>query len=412
VTTRIGIRDELLSAQTVRALGSAPYGGADIGECLAAAGRVHGTDLDSWHDAWTAAATAARELAEQELAAGRDGSARLAFWRASTYFRIAGVMLMAPQVDPRLVRSNVRQADAFRRGAALLAAPPELVQIPYAGTALPGYFFRAAGDGSPRPTLIVLGGYDSTAEESYFFSGAAALASGYHVLAFDGPGQGAALMQQGLVMRPDWEAVITPVVDDLLARPEVDGARIALMGLSLGGYLAPRAASAEHRLAACIADCGSFDLYATARDRLPGPLAGGLADAAAGRASRRATLLRRLLETLERRPTAGWSLRRGQLVHGVSGPLEYLLALRDYSLAGRAGSITCPTFVANAEGDDISASAPRLAAALTCEKEFVTFTAAEGAADHCEAGARTLFNARALGWLDHVLAPSPVAHAR
>jgi pimeloyl-ACP methyl ester carboxylesterase len=206
-------------------------------------------------------------------------------------------------------------------------------------------------------------------------------------------------------MRPDWEAVITPAVDYLLTRPEVDAARIALIGLSLGGYLAPRAASAEHRIAACIADCGAYDLYAAAMERLPGPLAGGLADAAAGRPSRRATLLRGLLELLERRPTAGWSLRRGQLVHGVSGPLEYLIALRGYTLAGRAGSITCPTFVANAEGDDISASAPQLAAALSCESEFVTFTAAEGAGDHCEAGARTLFNARALGWLDRVIQP-------
>ena len=404
--TRIGIRDELLSAQTLRALGSAPYGGADIGECLAAARRVTRTDLTSWHDAWTAAALAATELAEQELAAGRPESARLAFWRASTYFRTAGCMLMGAPADPRLVRSNVRQTEAFGQGAALLAQPPEPVQIPYAGTTLPGYFFRAAPGPAPRATAILLGGYDSTAEEMYFSSGAAALARGYHVLAFDGPGQGAALLQQGLLMRPDWEAVITPVVDDLLTRPEVDGAKIALIGLSLGGYLAPRAASAEHRIAACIADCGSYDLYAAALERLPGPLAGGLADAAAGRPSRRAALLRGLLELLERRPTAGWALRRGQLVHGVSGPVDYLLALRDYTLAGRAGSITCPTFVANAEGDDISASAPRLAAALTCESEFVTFTAAEGAGDHCEAGARTLFNARALGWLDRVLQPS------
>ena len=57
--TRIGIRDELLSAQTLRAMGSAPYGGADIGECLAAARRAGGADPARWHDAWTAAARAA-----------------------------------------------------------------------------------------------------------------------------------------------------------------------------------------------------------------------------------------------------------------------------------------------------------------------------------------------------------------
>jgi alpha-beta hydrolase superfamily lysophospholipase len=390
-------------------MGSAPYGGADLGECLAAARRVTRGDLGGWHDAWTATATAASELAGQELAAGRPETAQLAFWRASSYFRTAGCMLMAAPADPRLAASNVAQTEAFRRGAALLAEPPDLVQIPYAGTALPGYFFRAAPGPAPRATVILLGGYDGTAEELYFASGAAALARGYHVLAFDGPGQGAALLQQGLLMRPDWEEVITPVVDYLLTRPEVDPAKIALSGMSLGGYLAPRAASAEHRLAACIADCGSYDLYGAALERLPGPLAAGLADAAAGRPSRRAALLRGLLELMERRPTAGWALRRGQLVHGVSGPLEYLLALRDYTLAGRAGSITCPTFVANAEGDDISASAPRLAAALTCESEFVTCTAAEGAGDHCEAGARTLFNARALGWLDRVIQPGAAA---
>ena len=87
-------------------------------------------------------------------------------------------------------------------------------------------------------------------------------------------------------------------------------------------------------------------------------------------------------------------------------PLHYLLALRDYTLKGRAGDITCPVFVCNAEGDDISTSAPQLADALTCDKEFVTFTAAEGAGDHCEAGARTLYHARSFGWLDRVLRPA------
>ena len=62
--------------------------------------------------------------------------------------------------------------------------------IPYAGTTLPGYFFRAGPEPDPRPTVILTGGYDGTAEELYFSNGAAALARGYNVLAFDGPGQG------------------------------------------------------------------------------------------------------------------------------------------------------------------------------------------------------------------------------
>ena len=103
------------------------------------------------------------------------------------------------------------------------------------------------------------------------------------MLAFDGPGQGAALLQRGLVLRPDWENVVAPVVDYALTRPEVDPARIALIGLSLGAHLAPRAASVEHRLAACIADCGAFDLYAGFLARLPGPLAGAYVAGSPGR---------------------------------------------------------------------------------------------------------------------------------
>jgi pimeloyl-ACP methyl ester carboxylesterase len=401
ILTRVGVKDVLLDAQTLRTAGSAPYGGADIGECLATAARVQGTDLTSWHDAWVSTAAATLALAEGELAAGRTETARLAFWRSSSYFRTAGVMLMASPPDPRLVDTNVRQTGAFRRGAALLALPPEILQIPYEGTTLPAYFFRAGDGQRPRATVILTGGYDGTAEELYFFNGAAALARGYHVLAFDGPGQGAALLQQGLVLRPDWENVVTPVVDYLQSRPDVAADKIAIIGLSLGGYLAPRAASAEHRLAACVADCGSYDLFAAALARVPGPLAGALTD------SRSATtaVLSRVLRVLERKPTAGWALRRGQQVHGAPDPIHYLRSLRDYSLKDRARQITCPTFVCNAEGDDISQSAPQLADALTCEKEFVTFTASEGAGDHCEAGARTLYHARSFGWLDRTLRP-------
>lgn len=398
----LAVKDALLDAQTLRAVGAAPYGGADVGECLVTAAAVRGTDLSSWHSAWTSTADTVLALAESEQAAGRLQSARLAFFRASSYFRTAGVMLLAAPLDVRLVDSYARQASAFRSGAALLAEPPEVLEIPYERTTLPGYFFRAGPEEEPRPTVILTGGYDGTAEELYFLNGAAALGRGYNVLAFDGPGQGAALVQQGLVIRPDWGAVIMPVVDYLLTRPEVDSARIALIGLSLGGYLAPRAASAEHRLAACIADCGSYDLFAAALRRIPGPLTRGLIHTQ----PLATAVLRRVLQALASKPTAGWALRRGQLVHGAASPIDYLLALREYSLKDHAAKITCPVLVCDAEGDDISASAPQLFEALTCEKQYLHFTRAEGAGDHCEAGARTLYHARSFGWLDSLLRPA------
>ena len=93
-------------------------------------------------------------------------------------------------------------------------------------------------------------------------------------------------------------------------------------------------------------------------------------------------------------------------MHGLDDPIDFIESLREYTLAGRAENIRCPTWVCSAEGDEISESAPQLVAALTCEKEYVRFTAAEGAGDHCEAGARTLYHARSFGWLDELLRPA------
>ncbi len=401
MTTRLVLRDGLLDAQLLRTVGAAPYDGADLGECLQAARAVKGASLDSWHDVWTALADRVHGLADTEQAAGHLESARRAYLRASTYYRTAGVMLFGLPVDPRLVMSNRRQTEAFQRAAALMTPPAEVLRIPYEGTTLPGYFLRAGSDDTARATVVLTGGYDGTCEELYFFNAAAALQRGYHVLAFDGPGQGAALLQQGMVIRADWDNVVGPVLDYACGRPEVDSGRIALIGLSLGGFLAPRAASGEHRIAALVADSGSFDLHAAFLARLPKALAAGYAE---GRPRARA-LLGQLLTVLERRPTAGWALRRGQHVHGADTPLAYLDALRDFSLAGHAERISCPAWVCNAEGDDIGASAPQLVNSLTVEKRFVRFTAAEGAGDHCEAGARTLYHARSFGWLDEHLHP-------
>src|SRR5262249_46269828 len=137
------------------------------------------------------------------------------------------------------------------------------VRIPYEGTTLPGYFYRVDESGVPRPTLLSLGGFDSTGEELYFFAAGAALQRGYNVLTFEGPGQGEPLRVQGLRARPDYEVPVRAAVDYLLTRPEVDPERIALMGSSLGGYYAPRAAAFEPRVKALISHGVFFDWWAS-----------------------------------------------------------------------------------------------------------------------------------------------------
>ena len=62
--------------------------------------------------------------------------------------------------------------------------------------------------------------------------------------------------------RVDWEAVVTPVVDFALTLPGVDPQKIALMGVSMGGVLAPRAAAFEKRISALVANDGLYDFGA------------------------------------------------------------------------------------------------------------------------------------------------------
>jgi alpha-beta hydrolase superfamily lysophospholipase len=392
------MKDELFQAQLLRTLGYAPQGGADVAECLAVADRI--TDTSAWYEQWSALAERVEAAAVASAKNGQVISARSGFLRASNYFRTAALFLLSAPVNAKLLEAHRREVSAFRRGAALLDNPPEIVEIPYGDQRLPAYFFKASNSQEPRPTVLLTTGYDGSAEELYFATGAAALERGYHVLAFDGPGQGTMLLERGVPIRPDWEAVITPVVDWLLTRPEVAPDQIALIGLSLGGYLAPRAATQEHRIAACVSDCGPYDVFDVAAARLPGVLARQLPDGN----PRVLRLLGRILHAVMRKPTAGWALRRNLLVHQVSTPLEYFQVATQYSLKGHEALITCPTLVCTTDRDDLSAAAPAFYDALTCPKTLVEFKTADGAGEHCESGARSAFHAAAFDWLATVLA--------
>jgi pimeloyl-ACP methyl ester carboxylesterase len=396
---KIHFQDSLFDGQLLRALNHAYYGGADVGECISTAARIREGNGSQWYDEWYATAERIYAIADESRAKGHMQSACEAYLRTSNYFRTAYIFLLKAPLDPRVPSAFDRQREAFRKAAASFSSPPELIEIPYEGDHLSGYFYRAGSETSPRRTLILTGGYDSSAEELYFFNAAAAIRRGYNCLCFDGPGQGDAVIKRGLFFRPDWENVIRPIVDYLLTRGEVDPARITLMGISFGGYLAPRAASGESRLAALIADPGQFSLFEAAKSRVPSFLRGGLA----GESRIAAAILDRIFASMIRHQTRGWALRRGMFVHHAATPLDYIKMTREYTLEGLTPKIACPTLVCAAENDDIAAYAKVLFDALTCEKKFVAFTNREGAGEHCEDGNRSLFHQRAFDWLDEVM---------
>jgi pimeloyl-ACP methyl ester carboxylesterase len=231
----------------------------------------------------------------------------------------------------------------------------------------------------------------------YFAGGAAALRRGYAILLMDGPGQGGALIEQGLTFRPDWEAVVSSQVDWLMEQPEVDGSQIVAMGRSWDGYLAPRAATAEQRLAAVIADAPQYTPGANAAILLPARYRDQLATGDADE------LNEVLYAEMEASPSIEFIINRGMLTHGQATPVEYLRDLNPYTMEGIAAQITCPVLLTTGENDLRTADAQRLYDALTAPKKYVRFTNAEGAGEHDESGAAGLFTQRAFDWLDSTL---------
>lgn len=386
-----------------RLFGAAEYGGAEFGEVIAIAKNIKSGDYDSWYDAHSAFADRLADEAESQLRKGHKISARDNYLRASSYYRSAEFFLHANPNDPRMKRAFERTTACYRQAAALFTPAIEAVEIPYEGTTLPGYFHPAGPSDVARKTLILNNGFDGSPEEMHWMGARAAVERGFNVLVFDGPGQFASVHRQGLHFRGDWEKVVTPVVDYLLTREDVDRKRIALHGESLGGYLAPRAAAFEHRLAACIADDGVYDYGIAQLSGIPAEKREAVVAALfAPSAPQLDAMLENAMKTSS---VARWAFTHGMYAFGVDTPRAYLAATQAFHMRdGVAEQIKCPTLICDAEKDlFFQGQAQQLSDHLTCPKTFMMFTDAEGAGAHCEAGASRLAYARMYDWLDETL---------
>ncbi|MDH7597981.1 MAG: alpha/beta fold hydrolase [Methanothrix sp.] len=401
-TSRSIFQDKAFNFEFLRAIGYTAGGGADINECLDTAFRIRDGDVESWYSEWNKTAARLERAAVEFLSSGHNVSAREAFFRASAYYRCAGFFLDINPDDPRILPTWEKSRDCFMKAASLSNGLIRPVRIPFENTTLPGYLCLVDSSGEERPTLIVHTGFDGTGEELYYAVARSANARGYNVLIFEGPGQGEVIRVQKIHFRHNWESVVTPVVDFALNLTEVDPDKIALMGISFGGYLAPRAAAFEHRIAACIANGGVYDYNASMLQRAPPDIEDILSDENASREFDQWTR-----ELMNQSVEIGWSMGHGMLVFGAASPSEYMRMVAPYTLKDVAPLIKCPTLVVDSDADTmISGQSRPLYDALTCPKEFLLFTTDEGAGLHCQMGAMMISNERIFNWLDGVLQKS------
>lgn len=380
-------------------LGRAPSGASDVGEVLAAVTGV--SDAEHWFAAWRGLGDRVAAHADAAERSGHRVTAAAAWLRAASYYAVAVNAVAALDTDDALPPAFRAHRAAWDRWTELVDLDVERLAIPYEGTTLPGYLLHAPGttaaDG-PRPTLVAVNGSDGALTSLWSGCASGALRRGYHVLLFDGPGQQSVLFEQGVPFRADWEKVLSPVLDAVTARPEVDADRVAVYGMSQGGYWVARALAFEHRPAAAVVDPGVVRVATSWEREVPGSLLKLLDKGEDHAFDRDMGLGMRLSKGTART----WRFRARP--YGADGYAATMRAVREYDATDVAAAITTPLLITDPEHEQFWPGQSQELAALAPEvSTVVPFTAAEGADGHCQPLARSLTDERMFDWLDERL---------
>ena len=377
--------------QTLRALNDIPYDGADTSEILATIEHIKSGDADGWYDAWERTGDRVSELASRTKDPISRGRAHL---RAHNYYRTAE-FLLAPH-DPRRAISWKKNIEAFYRGLDALGVRYERIDAPYGAHHLNALYFPGPHGSEKRPLIVICGGFDSTLEELYFVLVAAGLERGYSVLAYEGPGQGSIIREQGLPFTPEWEKPTAAILDEYL-RTHPLPAKIVLVGMSMGGYLAPRAAAFDKRIDGVVAFDVFFDFGAISSRSVP-PAAFWLGRHGLG------SLLNAIVKIKSAfSPGLKWTLQNSRWVMGTRGLLETAEALRAYTLQNVAQRITGDVLILAGEDDHFVpvGQVKQFESSLTQARSVtsVVYDRESGGAEHCLLGAVTLWHAAFFDWL-------------
>jgi dienelactone hydrolase len=216
-----------------------------------------------WLDAWRANGDAHAELATEAERAHRSLTAGQAWVHAALSYQFAKFVWMLDQTRHRAAADQA--VAALRNAHRLLDSHAERIEIGFDGATMVGNLRRPPGARRP-PLVLLIAGLDSTKEE-FFAVENIFLARGMATFSLDGPGQGET--GYALRIRPDFEAPVAVTLDALCARDDLDANRIGVLGVSLGGYYAARAAAFEPRIKAVVISGGPYDYGALIQDRPP-----------------------------------------------------------------------------------------------------------------------------------------------
>lgn len=246
-----------------------------------------------------------------------------------------------------------------------------------------------------KGTILIHGGYDSFIQEfvpmlCYIYE------NGYDVYLFEGYGQGEVCNRCNIKMQPQWEKCTTPVLDYF------GFTNVTLIGISLGGYFAARAAAFDDRIKRVVLYDIVYDYCGALLSNLP-------------------LVERSLLNLLLRFPKSplwkpierkmcknafvNWIFRQGcHIFENVHTLPEFFIATKAYNTREISPLIKQDVLLLAGEDDMYTIYFEKQRKALTSAKTVTgrIFTRAETASQHCQVGNIKLLLDYILNWIETV----------
>jgi len=381
-------RTPVFEFELIRALWAIPFGGADFGEVMTVVPAIREGDFDSWYRGWSGLARAVAGRSEVLIDPVSRGNARL---RASSYMRSAEFFLSSS--DSRRESAAAFYREQFYEGLQDLKVDVVRSNVPYGEVTMETMFLRSAS-ALHDDVLVVHGGFDSTPEELYFTIGAGAVRRGFHVLIWEGPGQGQLLRAHGRTFVPQWEEPASVALDSLLEHCHPRA--VVGMGISLGGHLMARAAAHLDRYHGIVLFDYFPPLLAAIEHNVP-RLLRGLPERLPPRMDQLVKLYAR------RHPELAWMIANATWTFGGENLAELIKSAREFDDASWAERINSHVLVLVGEEehffdkglvDDFLA---RLTAARS--RRLREFRREEGGSLHCRNGAIHLAHEEIFDWI-------------
>ncbi|WP_293908287.1 alpha/beta hydrolase family protein [Sphingobacterium sp. UBA5670] len=368
----------LMDALLKHIFGLMQYKMTDFSEIMETLGQMESSSERDWAVAWGNTAKKVQDRADHSYQNNKTVSASSAYLRSASYWRIA-LMCFSEKEDPIVVDFSKNSEFCYEKYLELSDYPGVKIQVPYEETFLNGYFYQSPVAGEKAPLIIITPGRDTWGEDAVWVFDSA-IKRGVHCIVIEGPGQGKTLRLQGLIFRKDWEKVITPVIDYAETLSGIDMERIAILGISFGGYLVPRAAAFDKRIKLCITNPGNISWGDSINNalrqvqKLPKIL--------------RPSMMDKMVEDY------AWK-------HGVENEIDAVIdELDKYSNADILDEITCKVLVMDGTSETLPGEAIKFYDALKSPKHYMLFDETTTAQTHTQMGGYATASEILFDWIE------------